>query len=139
MPDALYPAEPSEQARLRDELLSATLDRVFAAHPFYRARFAALGIARRDVTGVADLNRLPVTTKADYMADPERFILQAEDTADPSESVVWDTMYTTGSSGRPAPFVSTAYDFTNILAVQRGMMRFRGVTRVMTASSICFR
>ena len=89
MPDALYPAEPSEQARLRDELLSPTLDRVFAAHPFYRARFAALGIARRDVTGVADLNRLPVTTKADYMADPERFILQAEDTADPSESVVW--------------------------------------------------
>ena len=37
-------------------------------------------------------------------------------------------MYTTGSSGAPTPFVSTAYDFLNILALNRNMLRLRGVT-----------
>ena len=37
-------------------------------------------------------------------------------------------MYTTGSSGAPTPFVSTAYDFINILALNRNMLRLRGVT-----------
>ena len=41
---------------------------------------------------------------------------------------MWDVMYTTGSSGTPAPFVSTAYDFVNILALNRNMLRLRGVT-----------
>ena len=37
-------------------------------------------------------------------------------------------MYTTVSSGAPTPFVSTAYDFVNILALNRNMLRLRGVT-----------
>ena len=36
-------------------------------------------------------------------------------------------MYTTGSTGAPTPFVSTAYDFVNILALNRNMLRLRGV------------
>ena len=62
------------------------------------------------------------------MADPASFQLGPEGAADDEETVVWDVMYTTGSSGTPAPFVSTAYDFVNILALNRNMLRLRGVT-----------
>ena len=122
--------EPSEAALLhvREANLAATLDRVFAGHAFYRARFAELGLRREQLGGLADLSRIPVTHKADYMGDPQGFVL-GPDGAPPEEEVaVWDTMYTTGSTGAPTPFVSTAYDFPNILALQQGMLRLRGVT-----------
>jgi phenylacetate-coenzyme A ligase PaaK-like adenylate-forming protein len=83
---------------------------------------------RSDLTTLADIARLPVTTKADYMADPQSFQLGPEGAADDEETVVWDVMYTTGSTGAPTPFVSTAYDFVNILALNRNMLRLRGVT-----------
>jgi phenylacetate-CoA ligase len=89
---------------------------------------ARLGLARADFASIADLARLPVTGKADFMREPERFVLQGEGLPEEMRTV-WDTMYTTGStSGRPTPFVSTSYDFYNILALQRNMLRLRGVT-----------
>lgn len=72
--------------------------------------------------------RVPVTSKAAFISAPSEFVLGPEGAVSAEETSVWDTMYTTGSTGRPTPFVSTAYDFPNILAVQQGMMRLRGVT-----------
>ncbi len=114
--------------QLREACLAATLDRIFAAHPYYRRVFMAAGIGRSDLRTLADIARLPITAKADYMADPQSFRLGPEGAADDEETVVWDVMYTTGSTGAPTPFVSTAYDFVNILALNRNMMRLRGVT-----------
>ena len=127
-PDIMFGLDAPSLAALRQVRLAATLDRVFAAHPYYRRQFAELGILRGDLTSPSDLVRLPVTTKADYMGDPESFRLGGEGAADEEETVVWDVMYTTGSSGAPTPFVSTAYDFVNILALNRNMLRLRGVT-----------
>ena len=126
--DPLFAQDDAELARLRKRVFAATLDRVFAAHPYYRRVFAQQGLRREDVPGLADLVKLPVTTKKEYAADPQAFVLDATGAADDSETVVWDIMYTTGSSGAPAPFVSTAYDFVNILALNRNMLRLRGVT-----------
>ena len=40
----------------------------------------------------------------------------------------WDVMYTTGTTtGRPTPLYSTAWDFYDILGMQRGMLELRGV------------
>jgi phenylacetate-CoA ligase len=130
--DPLFAADAAELAALREQRFAATLDRIFAAHPYYRRIFANAGLVRGDVRGLADLARLPVTTKADYVADPEAFCLGAAGAADDSETIVWDVMYTTGSSGAPTPFVSTAYDFINILALNRSMLRLRGVTAADT-------
>jgi phenylacetate-CoA ligase len=124
---ALFGLSETALASLREAKLAATLDRVFAAHPHYRRVFEASGIARSDIKTLAELSRLPVTTKADYMARPQDFQLGPQDAVDDDETVVWDVMYTTGSSGAPAPFVSTAYDFVNILALNRNMLRLRGV------------
>ena len=130
--DPLFASDDAELASLREQKFAATLDRVFAAHPYYQRKFAELELNRGDVRGLADLDKLPVTTKADYVAEPDAFVLGAAGATDDAETVVWDIMYTTGSSGKPTPFVSTAYDFVNILALNRNMMRLRGVTAADT-------
>ena len=126
--DELFGLSDAGLTQLREVRLAATLDRVFAAHPYYRRALTAAGIFRGDLRTLGDIERLPITTKADYMADPQGFRLGPDGAADDEEIVVWDVMYTTGSTGAPTPFVSTAYDFVNILALNRNMLRLRGVT-----------
>jgi phenylacetate-coenzyme A ligase PaaK-like adenylate-forming protein len=126
--DRLFGLDDAALTLLREARLGATLDRIFAAHPHYRRTFVAAGIRRSDIATLSDIARLPVTTKADYMADPASFRLGPDGASGDDETVVWDVMYTTGSSGAPTPFVSTAYDFINILALNRNMLRLRGVT-----------
>src|SRR5215212_106120 len=58
---------------IRERRLQATMAAVAAAHPFYRER-----IPQRVLTSVRtldDLQLLPLTTKNDYIADPESFRL----------------------------------------------------------------
>ena len=89
-------------------------------HPYYRSRL-------KDVAGLHDLHRLPVTHKEDFMREPERFVLESEGLPEEMR-VVWDVMHTTGSTtGKPTPFVSTAFDFYRILELHRNMMRLRRV------------
>ena len=64
--------EPDKESMGRDELeqlqierLQATLNRVYAHVPFYRKKFDAMGITPEDIGSLADLARLPFTTKAD--------------------------------------------------------------------------
>ncbi len=59
--------EELEQAQL--ERLQATLNRVYAHVPFYRKKFDAMGISPEDVGSLADLARLPFTTKDDLRAN----------------------------------------------------------------------
>jgi phenylacetate-CoA ligase len=58
-------ADPGRIRRYQDRALRAM---VAGASPFYRDRFAAAGITAADLRTVADLARLPVTTKADLQA-----------------------------------------------------------------------
>jgi len=99
---------------LREGRLRKTLAAVAAAHPYYRERFEALGLAPGDIASLDGLQRLPPTPKQDYIADPERFRLVAEDLpagAAMEERVLWDIAYTTGTtSGKPSPFYNTAHD-----------------------------
>ncbi|GKX32670.1 MAG: CoA ligase [Rhizobiaceae bacterium MnEN-MB40S] len=126
--DDLFFANPEDLAKARDAVFSATLDRIFEHHPHYSRLYREKGIARSDISGIEDIGRLPVTSKADFVSRPEDFTLKLPDTFDATERIVWDVMYTTGSTGDPTPFVSTSYDFVNILALNRNMLRLRGVT-----------
>lgn len=125
--DVLFLKDRAELTRARDAVFGATLDRVFEHHPYYKAVFAGRGVERSDIGGIGDLARVPVTRKADYVARPSDFALRLPDTYDAGERIVWDVMYTTGSTGAPTPFTSTAYDFRNILVANRNMLRLRGV------------
>jgi len=64
--------EPDKECLDREELeqiqierLQSTLTRVYQHVPFYRKKFNALGLSPEDVGSLADLGRLPFTTKAD--------------------------------------------------------------------------
>lgn len=125
--DYIFTDLPALQAA-RESLFHATMDLVCERHDYYRERLAESGLNRSSFASVADLHRLPITHKSDYMAAPKRFVLEASGLS-LEESTVWDTMYTTGStSGIPTPFVSTSFDFFNILTLQRNMLLLRGVT-----------
>jgi phenylacetate-CoA ligase len=99
---------------VRATRLRRTLTAVVAAHPFYRARFAALGLDISDIRSLDDLQTLPLTHKDDYIADPEAFRLRGDDLPEDfsaEERVLWDVAYTTGTtSGKPSPFYNTAHD-----------------------------
>jgi phenylacetate-CoA ligase len=57
--------DPEELEQTQIERLQSTLTRVYQHVPFYRKKFTALGISPEDVGSLADLTRLPLTTKAD--------------------------------------------------------------------------
>jgi phenylacetate-CoA ligase len=59
----------SELARLQLERLQDTVARVCARVPHYASAFDEAGVKPRDVTALADLARLPFTTKADLRAN----------------------------------------------------------------------
>jgi len=89
------------------------IDLIFRAHPHYRSVFASMGLQPSDLASLPDLSRIPITTKADFVRDPEAFVLERETLADLTvpERTVWGAVYTSGtSSGFPTPFYDTAYD-----------------------------
>src|SRR3954454_3734794 len=47
--------------------------------PFYRKQWGEAGIDAATIRTLADLERLPLTRKADLMGDPEAFRLQCPD------------------------------------------------------------
>ena len=64
--------EPDSECMHREEIeqlqlerLQATLNRVYGRVPFYRKKFDEMGIGPEDVGALADLARLPFTTKDD--------------------------------------------------------------------------
>ncbi len=107
---------------LREVRLRRTLRLCAEAHPFYHRRFAEFGIVAATIRGLDDLERLPLTTKADYMAAPEDFRLAPSDLAGlpMQETTLWNVAYTTGtSSGRPSPFFNTTHDQLAIMVQAR--------------------
>jgi phenylacetate-CoA ligase len=84
----------------------------FRAHPYYQEVFSRLKLTPDDFQTVEDVQKLPVTTKRDYLSNPEAFRLTALPEFLPQERTLWDVHYTTGTTtGIPAPFFNTTYDF----------------------------
>lgn len=75
--------------------LQALLGHASERVPYYRDRFAAAGIDPRNIGGLDELSRLPITRRSDLMAEPaERRIAEG---VDPSRL---QTSWTSGSSGK---------------------------------------
>lgn len=109
LPDLLY--RPREQVKeLQARLLRTTVELCYRGHPYYRGIMRQLGLVPDDIRTTDDLVKLPLTSKQDFMADPEAFRLQVEDL--PLEQrILWEVMYTTGTtSARPSPIYTTTWD-----------------------------
>ncbi len=83
----------------------------FRAHPYYQEVFNRLKLTPADFQTIEDVQKLPVTTKQDYLSNPEAFRLTALPEFLQEERTLWDVNYTTGTTtGIPAPFFNTTYD-----------------------------
>jgi phenylacetate-coenzyme A ligase PaaK-like adenylate-forming protein len=105
----------------------------FRAHPYYQEVFSRLKLTPHDFQTVEDVQKLPVTTKQDYLSNPEAFRLTPLPEFLPYECTLWNVHYTTGTTtGIPAPFFNTSYD------VFAGGEPFKRLARIvgMTAQDI---
>jgi phenylacetate-coenzyme A ligase PaaK-like adenylate-forming protein len=86
---------------------------------YYKAFFREHGINPDNIKTTDDLQKLPLTTKRHYMADPLAFKLEFDRLG--LFDATWDISYTTGTtSGRPSPFYNTVHDhYSSLLQAVR--------------------
>ncbi len=129
--------EPPEEFRefqklreLRETRLRRTVALCARAHPFYKKRFEERNISPDGIRTLDDLEKLPLTEKSDFMADPGAFSLDPELAGDLSfeERTLWNIAYTTGTtSGRPSPFFNTTHDQYHIMMQARACNETEGL------------
>ena len=88
-----------ELVRIQGERLRAMVAYVCETSPFWRRKLAQIDVAPNDIRGIADLSRLPFTTRAELDADQAEHPPFGQYTCSPRES--WMGLFTTsGTSGR---------------------------------------
>jgi len=97
--------EAFQTERLRDMLALCA-----RAHPYYREHWRRAGIDLQSIQSLDDLQKLPLTPKQAMMEQPEHFRLQAPDLP-LHERVLWEVIYTTGTSAEPTPVYNTTHDY----------------------------
>ena len=119
--------QPTETIeRLQNERLRAMLALCARGHPYYRRRWAELGIEASAIRGVDDLERLPLTSKQELMADPEGFRLRLPELA-LHERVLWEVIYTTGTTAEPTPVYNTTHDYHAYLFQSQRVAEISGI------------
>ncbi|MBT3821268.1 MAG: phenylacetate--CoA ligase family protein [Nitrospinaceae bacterium] len=121
-----------ELRELREGRLARTVALCAKAHPFYKKRFKDIGIAASDIKSLDDLEKIPLTHKSDFMADPSAFSLDSALAEELSfeERTLWNIAYTTGTtSGRPSPFFNTTHDQYHIMMQARVCNEAEGIGR----------
>jgi phenylacetate-coenzyme A ligase PaaK-like adenylate-forming protein len=113
-------------AALQDQRLRAMLGLCARGHPYYRRVWAEAGIDVAAMRGVADLERLPLTPKQHMMDDPEGFRLRLSDLP-LHERVLWEVIYTTGSTAEPTPLYNTTHDYHAYLLQARRVAEISGI------------
>jgi phenylacetate-coenzyme A ligase PaaK-like adenylate-forming protein len=106
--------EPDRLAAERSRLLTRQLGWNAEASAHYQKA----GIGPGLISDVRDLAKLPVTTKAELMADPASFRLRFETPT--LYDMTYTTVYTTGTTtGRPTPYEYTTHDWLAVLHASR--------------------
>ena len=122
----LLRASQAAIAAVQDERLRAMLAMCARGHPYYRRVWSEAGIDIAAIRTLADLERLPLTPKQAMMADPERFRLHLPDLP-LHERVLWEVIYTTGSTADPTPVYNTTHDYHAYLFQSRRVAEISGI------------
>ena len=97
-------------------------------HAYYREVFSDRGIQFSDIRNIEDLERIPPTSKEDYMTRPEEFVLRLPE-APLFEKIIYNMLYTTGTTtGKPTPFYNTAHDYYATLMISKRVAQIVGLT-----------
>ncbi len=97
--------ETFQSARLREMLALCA-----RGHAYYRSAWQEAGIDPARIESIEDLQQLPLTPKRAMMEAPEAFRLQVPDLPI-EERVLWEVLYTTGTSSDPTPVYNTTHDY----------------------------
>jgi phenylacetate-CoA ligase len=111
----------------QNKALSRMTQLIAENHPYYKNKYSNLGIDVSDITSLEKLQNLPITEKMELVSHPEEFRMNS-DPSNPDEYVVWDVVYTAGTSSSPTPIYQTSYDFRGILLAQVRMAEIRGMS-----------
>ncbi|SEQ49120.1 phenylacetate-CoA ligase [Devosia sp. YR412] len=103
--------QPLEAVRsLQNQLLRRMVEICYDHHPFYSELMRTRGLTPADIQNVDDLQKIPPSSKTDFLADPEAFRLRPEGLP-LAEGTLWKIIYTTGTTtGKPAPIFVTSHD-----------------------------
>jgi phenylacetate-CoA ligase len=111
---ALNSLPREEIARIQDERLRTIVGYVYATSGFWRRKLDSAGVRPGDVRGVADLQRLPFTTRAELDAEQRSHPPFGDYTCSPRET--WTGIFTTsGTSGRKLKRVVSLRDWELML------------------------
>ena len=126
--DADILCRPLEEVRqLQDRLITEIVDLCYRGTAHYRQIMDRADLVPSDISSINALEQLPITTKEDFLADPEAFRIQLEDLP-VAEQTLWEVVYTTGTtSGRPAPVYTTTSDYHAFLHLARRRVGLFGI------------
>ncbi len=119
--------QPTEQIEaLQSERLRELLGLCARGHRYYKRTWAAAGVDIASIQTIAELERLPLTFKADLMAEPESFRLNVAGLP-LAERTLWDVIYTTGTTSEPTPVYNTTHDYHAYLFQSRRVAEISGI------------
>jgi phenylacetate-CoA ligase len=134
--DLLYRSQQEIRA-LQDQRFRHQIALCFKGHPYYQEVFNRLKLTPADFQTIADVHKLPVTIKQDYMQNPTAFRLTALPEFLPHERILWDVSYTTGTTvGVPTPFFNTTHDYFAILEQLKRLCSIIGITESDTVINL---
>lgn len=115
---------------VQEDRFARQMDLVFQAHPYYSAQFKKAGLTRADIKGLDDLHKIPLTQKEDYIGQPDSFRLQMDQVPGVAqeERILWDIVYTAGSTSNPARFFDTCYDHYARISQLKRTAEIAGIT-----------
>lgn len=126
--DLLYRSK-EEIRELQNQRFRHQIALCFKAHPYYQEVFNRLHLSLNDFQTLDDLHKLPITTKSDYMKNPQAFRLNPLPEFLPQERILWDVSYTTGTTvGIPTPFFNTTHDYFATLEQLKRLCGIIGIT-----------
>jgi len=97
-------------ALVQTEKLRAMLALCARGHPYYKRKWNEAGVDVSKINSLSDLESLPLTSKQDLMDNPESFRLHLPDLP-LHERVLWEVIYTTGTTSEPTPVYNTTHDY----------------------------
>ncbi len=95
-------------------------------HPYYKAIWSQSGIDVSTILSTDDLVRLPLTPKQALMENPESFRIQLNELP-LQERILWEVIYTTGTTSEPTPFYNTTHDYHNYLFQSKRVAEISGI------------
>ena len=93
---------------------------------FYRDQWRTKGVDPAAIRGWEDLERLPLTTKHDFIGAPDSFRLDCPDLP-LAERALWEVNYTTGTSSNPSPIYMTTHDYLANMVLARRIATIVGI------------